>query len=61
MNDPQRIIPLATLLGAVGMWLMLPRGSGAGRMAGMVLAAVALGLGASQLPRLGSWTADGLF
>ena len=28
---------------------------------GVVLGAVALGLGLSQLPRLGQWTADGLF
>ncbi len=61
MNDPQRIIPLATVLGAVGIWLMLPRGTARGRMAGVVLTAVALGLGASLLQPLGGWTADGLF
>ena len=49
------------MLGAVGMWLMLPRGAARGRAAGIVLGAVALGLGLSQLPRLGQWTADGLF
>ncbi len=43
------------------MWLMLPRGTARGRGAGMVLAAVALGLGVSQLPWLGRWTAEGLF
>jgi NADH-quinone oxidoreductase subunit J len=52
---------LATLLGAVGVWLMLPRGAVGGRMAGVVLTAVALGLGASRFRPLGDWTADGLF
>ncbi len=61
MNDPQRIIFLATLLGMAGVWLMLPRGAARGRMAGAVLTAAALGLGASQLRPLGDWTADGLF
>ena len=61
MNDPQRIISLATLLGVAGVWLMLPRGAARGRMAGAVLTAAALGLGASQLRPLGDWTADGLF
>ena len=41
---------LTLLLGALGMWLMLPRGTARGRGVGMVLAAVALGLGVSQLP-----------
>ena len=43
------------------MWLMLPRGTARGRGLGMVLAAVALGLGASQLPWLGQWMAEGVF
>ena len=49
---------LTLLLGALGMWLMLPRGTARGRGVGMVLAAVALGLGVSQLPWLGRWTAE---
>jgi NADH-quinone oxidoreductase subunit J len=61
MNDPQRIIVLATLLGGAGIWLMLPRGAARGRAAGAVLTAAALGLGASLLHPLGEWTADGLF
>jgi NADH-quinone oxidoreductase subunit J len=61
MTNPQHIIPLATLLGTAALWLMLPRGNARGRAAGMILAAVALGLGASQLRPLGTWTADGLF
>ena len=34
---------------------------GAGRGVGIVLATIALGLGASQVPRLGDWMADGVF
>lgn len=49
MNDPQVIFALATLLGAVGIYLMLPRGTRRGRWLGATLAAAALGLGASQL------------
>ena len=54
MTNPQHIIPLATLLGTAALWLMLPRGNVRGRAAGMILAAVALGLGASQLRPLGN-------
>jgi len=61
MNNPHHILILATLLGALGMWLMLPRGTRRGRAVGMVLAATALGLGASQMPLLGTWTANGMF
>lgn len=52
---------LALLLAAVGVWLMLPRGGMRGRGLGMLLAAIALGLGASQLPPLGQWMAEGMF
>ncbi len=61
MNDPQRTFALATLLGAVGLWLMLPRGTARGRWIGTVLAAVALGLWASQLPSLRGWVDSSLF
>ncbi len=40
---------------------MLPRGAAGGRGVGIVLGMIALGLGASQVPRVGSWMADGLF
>jgi NADH-quinone oxidoreductase subunit J len=57
-----RFIPILTiLLGAAALWLMLPRGAARGRAIGIVLGIVALGLGASQLPRLGVWLADGMF
>jgi len=61
VNDPRGIYTLATLLGAVGMWLLLPRGRVGGRMTGGVLAATALGLFASQMPLLDGWTANGVF
>ncbi len=61
MPDPRLIPILTTLLGALSLWLMLPRGTARGRGVGMVLGVVALGLGASQLPRLGEWMADGMF
>ena len=61
MSDPYHILTLTTLLGALGMWLMLPRGTARGRGVGIVMATIALGLGASQVPRLGDWMADGIF
>ena len=44
MSDPQQTIALAALLGAAGLWLMLPRGAARGRLLGAVLTAAALGL-----------------
>jgi NADH-quinone oxidoreductase subunit J len=61
MSDPHHILTLTTLLGALGMWLMLPRGTARGRSVGIVMATVALGLGISQVPRLGDWISDGVF
>ncbi len=61
MSDPYHILTLTTVLGALGMWLMLPRGTTGGRGIGILLSVIALGLGASQVPRLGDWMADSLF
>jgi NADH-quinone oxidoreductase subunit J len=61
MHGPHFIPILAILLGAVSLWLMLPRGDARGRGIGMMLGVVALGLGGSQLPGLGRWMADGMF
>ena len=61
MPDVRPILLLVILLGAVSLWLMLPRGVARGRAVGVVLGMIALGLGASQLPRLGAWMADGIF
>ncbi|MCC6123731.1 MAG: NADH-quinone oxidoreductase subunit J [Pirellulales bacterium] len=61
MHDPHIILILTTLLGAVGLWLMLPRGTHRGRSVGIILTAVALGAGASQLPYLGDWLTESIF
>ena len=61
MNQSLQTIVPAVVLGALGMWLLLPRPSLRGRLFGGVLAAVALGLVASRLPALGTLTAQGLF
>lgn len=63
MNDPQSIFVLAALLGAVGMWLMLPRVGARlpGRFSGGLLASVSLGMFASQVPGLDAWLATGVF
>ena len=61
MHDPHNILILTTLLGAIGLWLMLPRGTHRGRYLGVILAVIALGAGASQLPYLGNWLTDGIF
>lgn len=49
----QLVFVVATLLGAFGVWLMLPRGGMRGRRFGAVLAALSLGLLATQVPTLG--------
>jgi NADH-quinone oxidoreductase subunit J len=59
--DPVRVFALAAVLGALGMWLMLPRGSTRGRGIGAVLLAASLGLGTSQLPPVGDWIAGAIF
>jgi len=46
---------------ALGLWLLLPRGVPWGRPLGALLVAVALGLIASLVPRLGAWAADSVF
>jgi NADH-quinone oxidoreductase subunit J len=61
VKDPSVILILATVLGSLGMWLMLPRGGRRGRMTGTALAVAALGLGCSQAPALGNWGAEGVF
>jgi NADH-quinone oxidoreductase subunit J len=70
VNDPQRIVfSLATLSGAVGMWLMLPRGTRRGWPLGAALmvlalvgwASVTLGVWISQVPLLGDWATQGVF
>lgn len=52
-NIIQVIFVAATLSGALGLWLMLPRGGTGGRRLGVVLGALSLSLFASQLMSLG--------
>jgi NADH-quinone oxidoreductase subunit J len=61
MIQPHAILILTALLAALGLWLMLPRGTARGRGVGIVLATIALGLGVSQVPRLGDWMDDAVF
>ena len=61
MSGTTWLYPLATLLTAVGLWLLLPRGWAGGRAAGAVLTAVALGMWAAHWPPLGNWMAAGEF
>lgn len=61
MNANQTVITIATVLAALGLWLLLPRAGRPGRMAGAVLAAIAAGLFFAEVPRLGDWMADSLF
>lgn len=60
MTETQ-IFAVATLLAAAGIWLLLPRGAGRGRLAGAALAVAAVVLWASRLPRLGNWLDEGMF
>lgn len=52
---------VSIVLGALGMWLLLPRPSLRGRLAGAVLAAAAAGLLAGQLPGLAAALDQALF
>ena len=51
----------AVLLGALGMWLILPRGGVRGRFLGALLALVSLALFASRATPLAGWAASSLF
>ncbi|NQU20863.1 MAG: NADH-quinone oxidoreductase subunit K [Candidatus Nealsonbacteria bacterium] len=51
---------LAVTLGSAGAWLLMPPGRMGKRLAGVALAATAMGLWASQLPRLDNWLDDAL-
>jgi NADH-quinone oxidoreductase subunit J len=61
MIEPPIILALAMVFGAVGIWLLLPRGTGRGRAAGAAFALAALGAWASLVPGLGDWLSNSLF
>ena len=61
MIDRQVLVSLATLGGALGMYLMLPRGRRWGRAAGAIVGAASLGLLAAQLPLLEDWASQSVF
>jgi NADH-quinone oxidoreductase subunit J len=61
MIDHHQTLTIAFALGALAMWLMLPRGTAPGRSVGIVLGIIAIGLGFSQLPRVGQWIGEGMF
>lgn len=61
MTTMQLVFLLATLLGAVGVWLSLPGRDRGSRMAGLVVGLGSLGLFMSQIPTLGSLANDALF
>jgi NADH-quinone oxidoreductase subunit J len=61
VSTPQQTFIAAMILSAWGMWWLLPPGGVRKRMAGAVLAAVAVGLWASRMPGLGQWMAEGVF
>jgi NADH-quinone oxidoreductase subunit J len=51
----------ATVLLAVGVWLLLPRGTNRGWWLGLALSLAALGLFASRMPVIGDWASTGTF
>ncbi len=61
MNETLASLGVATLLLALGLWLMLPRGAARGRWFGTLLAAASLGLYASQVPPVADWATSGVF
>jgi len=51
----------ATLLSAMGMWLLLPRGNAGGRWFGGLLGVIGLTMFAAQLTSVGDWLSDSIF
>ncbi len=61
MIGATEIYVVASLLGALGIWLMLPSAGTRNRWLGIPPAAVALGMLLAGTPRLGDWLADSVF
>lgn len=61
MIDSPAMLIAATIFGAVGVWLLLPRGRPHNRAIGVVITATSIGLLASQLPPLAGWVSQSMF
>ncbi len=61
MLNPQQIIAAGALTGAIGLWLMLPRGTAPGRMVGALFGLISLGFFGSLLWPLGGRGANVVF
>lgn len=61
MNSILIFYCIASLLIAIGLWLMLPRGAMRGRMIGVVLALIGAGMLASRVPMVESWLTRSVF
>jgi NADH-quinone oxidoreductase subunit J len=61
MMGVDKITLAACIALAVGLWLLLPRGSDRGKMLGLVCAVASLGLFASRLHLLQDWVSDAVF
>jgi NADH-quinone oxidoreductase subunit J len=53
LTQEQVALGVGTLLGAVGMWLLLPRGNASGRAIGLVLTLISAGMWLSQAVLMG--------
>ena len=61
MNRESGMLIAAVALGAIALWLLLPRGEARGRRLGAVLGLVSLGLLAARLSAVGDWGEHALF
>ncbi|MBX7167188.1 MAG: NADH-quinone oxidoreductase subunit J [Pirellulales bacterium] len=61
MTSDQMFYVVTTILAALGLWLMLPRGRAIGFSLGAVLVAIALGLYASRVPSVSGWVSQSVF
>ncbi len=61
MNSIITLYGIATVLIAIGLWLLLPRGAMRGRMVGVVLALIGAGLLISRLPLVDTWVSRSVF
>ena len=60
MISPRMVLGIASLVTAFGIWWLLPGRPSAQRVLGALLAAIGLGIFASQAPLVGDWLSKGL-